>query len=296
MIIIDAIIAFTVPAAMTWRRAIDKRKEISKLFGVPMVKDGYRAIRRNLKKDAKGLFDEFYNHIDLRIQSQLNNQRRTINKNIVKIINNDVKHMIQDQVSALEQKIPNMDSFKETLKDELDFLVEDFEKKIPTQANFDELVSYLKGVISATGVQTKMEKSIQREGMVQLLREKYPDKYKNYQTLMVGKELKGIGQSEIDQFLKIQAMMIKRDMEQNGSSKENLQIRPEGQTSDIQTAPDAKEKGNGQTEEMGGLDPETKAKEFIENIIGKSTLKNIEKIRGNENGHKTETNPPDEKA
>jgi len=262
MIVLDAFIAMLIPPYMTWRRAIVKRAEISRLFGVPIAKSAYSAIRKKAKKDIKDVLAEFSNTIETRV-----------NTNITNVINNDVKHMIQDA---------NAD-FKRTIQAEMDQLVAD----IPARNDFETLVSTLRGVISATGVKGKAAKAQERQAALAYIQAKAPDKVKNLNSIMMAKKLGAVGQSEVDQYLQLLCSQIQQTEASTGSTEEMQVLSRSTQekvaSGEMQATP--------QSGDVAGVE-QTNAKELAEGIIGKDVIKVIENLNkpiqteGEENGKK----------
>ena len=248
MIVLDAIIATLIPPYMTWRRAQTKVNDIADQFGIPIAKKAFAAIKPDIEKSVEGILLKFSNTIESKV-----------NTNITNVINNDVKHMIQDA----------NEDFKRTIQAEMDQLVAD----IPARNDFETLVSTLRGVISATGVKGKAAKAQERQAALAYIQAKAPDKVKSLNSIMMAKKLGAVGQSEVDTYLQMLCAQIQQK-EANYQPTEEVQVlqgtTPEKVASgEMQATP--------QSGDLAGVE-NAQAKELVENIIGDDAIKVIENL------------------
>jgi hypothetical protein len=181
MYFIDAVIAFTIPAKRVEKNLTNPitANKIIDLYGLGMA------------KKLEPEIDKYFNKFSQQIKAETTNT-------ITTIINNDIKHMIDERFDKLAYVIP-------------------------TQRDFDELISSIKGVTGRKGQDVKAEKKRERDAKLAYIMAAEPDN-KQIQNLPMMKRLLGATNTDIDQFLDFQIMRI--NMKKGGN--------PNGKVSEMQ--------------------------------------------------------------
>ena len=219
MYFIDGIVAFFIPGSRVEKKLTSEKtaQKITKLYGKKM----WAVLKPELEESADRLLMKFTNSIESRVNTHITN-----------VINNDVKHMMEEQIRGIK----------------LDF---------PDKKEILALTTAFRSFTSSSGILGKAQIAIEDQAREMALYKNDPEKFKQLQYLKFFGKKAGMSKSEIRDLIQIQAMAKGGS---DGQGQESIPVWPQGPTGNLPAAPQAQEVGTRKETQVGPVGPKTQQK------------------------------------